>query len=114
MVLSVMFFFGKALDHADAFTGLPVKNVLTFCTGFLAIVLGVWELRQNKMAVRELLWQYRSQLSQFQRARIELQRITSRARRDDLLRELGERSLMEIYLWAIHRYHREHAPPAAP
>ena len=28
--------------------------------------------------------------------------------------QLGENSLMEIYLWAIHRYHREHAPPAAP
>jgi hypothetical protein len=66
------------------------------------------------MAVQELLWQYRNQLRQFQRARIQLQRIASRARRDAILKELGENSLMEIYLWAIHRYHREHAPPAAP
>ena len=114
LVLSAMFLLGAALHDIDARTGLPLKNVLTFCSGTLAVVLAVWELRQNKMAVQELLWQYRNQLSQFQRARIQLQRIASRARRDAILRELGENSLMEIYLWAIHRYHREHAPPAAP
>jgi hypothetical protein len=113
IVLSAMFMFGGALHHIDVRTGLPFKNVLTFCSGSLAVVLGVWELRQNKMAVQELLWQYRNQLSQFQRARTQLQRITSRARRDEILEELGESSLMEIYLWAIHRYHREHAPPSA-
>jgi hypothetical protein len=113
IVLSAMFMFGGALHHVDVRTGLPFKNVLTFCSGSLAVVLGVWELRQNKMAVQELLWQYRNQLSQFQRARTQLQRITNRARRDEILEELGENSLMEIYLWAIHRYHREHAPPSA-
>jgi hypothetical protein len=114
IVLTAMFMLGGALHHIDARTGLPVKNVLTFCSGSLAVVLGVWELRQNKMAVQELLWQYRNQLRRFARARIQLQRISSRGRRDDILEELGENSLMEIYLWAIHRYHREHAPPAAP
>jgi hypothetical protein len=113
IVLSAMFMFGEALNHVDMRTGLPLKNVLTFCSGSLAVVLGVWELRQNKMAVQELLWQYRNQLSQYQRARTQLQRTTSRARRDEILKELGENSLMEIYLWAIHRYHREHAPPSA-
>jgi hypothetical protein len=113
IVLSAMFMFGEALHHVDMGTGLPLKNVLTFCSGSLAVALGVWELRQNKMALQELLWQYRNQLSQFQRARTQLQRTTSRARRDEILKELGENSLMEIYLWAIHRYHREHAPPSA-
>lgn len=114
IVLSAMFMFGDALNHIDARTGLPFKNVLTFVSGALAVVLGVWELRQNKMAVQELLWQYRNQLSQFQRARQQLQRTRSRGRRAAVLRELGEKSLMEIYLWAIHRYHREHSPPVAP
>ncbi len=113
IVLSAMFMFGGALHHVDVRTGLPFKNVLTFCSGSLAVVLGVWELRQNKMAVQELLWQYRNQLSQFQRARTQLRRITARDRRDEILEELAENSLMEIYLWAIHRYHREHAPPSA-
>jgi hypothetical protein len=114
IVLSMMSMFGGALHNIDTRTGLPFKNVLTYCGDSLAVVLGVWELRQNKMAMQELLWQYRNQLSQFQRARIQLQRITSRGRREAILEELGESSLMEIYLWAIHRYHREHAPPAAP
>ncbi len=112
--ISAMFIFGGALHHVDARTGLPVKNVLTFCSGFLAVVLGVWELRHNKMATRELLWQYRSQLSQFAWARKQLHRITGQVRRAEVLVELGEASLMEIYLWAIHRYHREHSPPAGP
>jgi hypothetical protein len=112
--LLAMFMFGGALHNIDARTGLPFKNVLTFCSGCLAVMLGVWELRQNKMAVQELLWQYRNQLRQFQRARKQLQRTTSRRRRDAIVEQLGANSLMEIYLWAIHRYHREHAPPAAP
>jgi hypothetical protein len=114
IVISTMFIFGNSLQHVDAHTGLPMKNMITFCSGFLAVLLGVLELRRNKMATQELLWQYRSQLTQFQRARTQLKRITSRTRRDDVLMELGETSLMEIYLWAIHRYHREHAPPAGP
>jgi hypothetical protein len=109
-----MFMFGGALHSIDARTGLPFKNVLSFCTGSLAVTLGVWELRQNKMAVQELLWQYRNQLRRFQQARKQLQRTTNRGRRDAIVEQLGENSLMEIYLWAIHRYHREHAPPAAP
>ncbi len=112
--ISAMFIFGDALKHVDAHTGLPVKNIVTFCSGFLAVVLGVWELRHNKMATRELLWQYRAQLGQFERARVLLGRNPGRGRREDLLIQLGSNSLMEIYLWAIHRYHREHSPPAAP
>ena len=108
-----MFMFSEALNHVDTRTGLPLKNLLTLCSGTLAVVLGVWELQQNKMAMQELLWQYRNQLSQFQRARLQLQRTTIRARRDEILKQLGENSLMEIYLWATHRYHREHAPPSA-
>ena len=77
--LLAMFVFGGALHNIDARTGLPFKNVLSFCSGCLAVMLGVWELRQNKMAVQELLWQYRNQLRQFQRARKQLQRTTSRA-----------------------------------
>jgi hypothetical protein len=65
------------------------------------------------MATRELLWQYRNQLRHFARARALLVRIKTPRRRQAVLAELGEDSLMESYLWAIHRYHREHEPPAA-
>jgi hypothetical protein len=93
--------------------GVPVRNILTFSMGALAVLLGVWELHQDKMATRELLWQYRNQLRHFARARVLLARIKTPRRRQAVLAELGKDSLMESYLWAIHRYHREHEPPAA-
>src|SRR5205823_13447230 len=63
----------------------PLKNTLTFTMGLLAVLLGVWELHQNKMATRELLWQYRNQLSHFSRARAQLARVTTRRRCNDVL-----------------------------
>jgi hypothetical protein len=65
------------------------------------------------MATRELLWQYRNQLNHFSRARLQLARSTSANRRREIFAELGKDSLMESYLWTIHRYHREHEPPAS-
>jgi hypothetical protein len=113
VIISLLFAFGDELHRIDMGLGVPVKNILTFSMGFMAVLLGVWELHQDKMATRELLWQYRNQLSHFARAKAQLTRIASPRRRNDVLVELGKDSLMESYLWAIHRYHREHEPPAA-
>jgi hypothetical protein len=113
IVISLLFAFGEQLHRIDMGLGVPVKNILTFSMGFMAVLLGVWELHQDKMATRELLWQYRNQLSHFARARTQLGRMSTPSRRNDILVELGKDSLMESYLWAIHRYHREHEPPAA-
>jgi hypothetical protein len=112
-VISVLFLFGNNLRHVQTGLGFPLRNFLTFSMGAMAVLLGVWELHQDKMATRELLWQYRNQLSHFARARTLLSRMTTPARRNEVLAELGKDSLMESYLWAIHRYHREHEPPAA-
>ncbi|MGH8133473.1 MAG: hypothetical protein ACRETP_09630, partial [Steroidobacteraceae bacterium] len=112
-VIFLLFVFGDALHRVDMGLGVPVKNMLTFAMGLGAVLLGVWELHQDKMATRELLWQYRNQLSHFSRARAQLLRINTPRRRNELLVELGRDSLMESYLWAIHRYHREHEPPSA-
>src|SRR5208283_455055 len=112
-VIVILFAFGQAI-HNDRFgVGVPLKNMLTFCMGFLAVLLGVWELHQDKMATHELLWQYRNQLRHFSHARVQLERTSSKTRRDELLVGLGKDSLMESYIWTIHRYHREHEPPAA-
>jgi len=113
VAIAVLFMFGETLHRIDMGTGIPVRNILTFAMGVLAVLLGVWELHQDKMATRELLWQYRNQLSHFSRARTLLARLTSPVRRNSVLAELGRDSLMESYLWAIHRYHREHEPPSA-
>jgi hypothetical protein len=91
--------------------GGSLENALTFFMGFVAVTLASWELHQNKMASRELLWQYRNQLKHFTRARAQLARTVAFGRRLEILAELGKDSLMESYLWTIHRFHREHEPP---
>ncbi|MBV8147418.1 MAG: hypothetical protein JO184_20665 [Gammaproteobacteria bacterium] len=91
--------------------GIPVENALTFLLGLVAVTLASWELHQNKMATRELLWQYRNQLKHFSRARAQLARTLAAGRRLEILADLGKDSLMESYLWTIHRFHREHEPP---
>jgi hypothetical protein len=113
LVISVLFLFGESLHRIDMGLGVPLRNMLTFSMGALAVLLGVWELHQDKMATRELLWQYRNQLRHFERARSQLSRISTPRRRRAVLAALGKDSLMESYLWAIHRYHREHEPPSA-
>jgi len=110
-VIIALFLFGEALHRQQLWLGVSLQNLLTFCMGFLAVLLGAWELHQNKMATRELLWQYRNQLRHFARARLDLARFTTQSRRNDVLVGLGKDSLMESYLWTIHRYHREHEPP---
>jgi hypothetical protein len=97
--------------HVNLASGITLKDALTFAMGLTAVVLGVWELHQSKMATRELLWQYRNQLEHFSRAGDALVRTASTTRRREILAALGKDSLMESYLWTIHRYHREHEPP---
>ena len=111
VVISLLFAFGDQLHRIDVGLGIPLKNILTFLMGFMAVLLGVWELHRDKMATRELLWQYRNQLGHFARAKAQLARMSSPRRRNDLLVALGKDSLMESYLWTIHRFHREHEPP---
>lgn len=89
------------------------KDAFVFLLGLLPVWLGIWELYQNKMATRELLWQYRNQLQHFSRAAQQLARSSSWRRRQAILAEVGAESLMESYLWTMHRFHREHEPPAA-
>lgn len=89
------------------------KDAVIFFMGLLPVWLGVWELYQNKMATRELLWQYRNQLGHFTRADLQLSRTASIEQQKSMLAQVGRKSLMESYLWTIHRYHREYEPPSA-
>jgi hypothetical protein len=102
--------FGKPLhEHIGAITW---KDVVMFFMGLFPVWLGIWELYQNKMAMRELLWQYRNQLSHFTRAELQLSRSVAHDRHKEILAQVGKESLMESYLWTIHRYHREYEPPS--
>ena len=91
----------------------PAKDGVMFLMGLLPVWLGIWELYQNKMAMRELLWQYRNQLGHFTIAELQLSRSAAASRHQEILAQVGKEALMESYLWTIHRYHREYEPPTA-
>jgi hypothetical protein len=104
--------FAHPLDQIVV-AGISAKHFLLFLMGLLPVWLGIWELYQDKLATRELLWQYRNQLGHFSRTKLELDRAQDPDRRLSVLADLGKDSLMECYLWTIHRFHREHEPPSA-
>jgi RsiW-degrading membrane proteinase PrsW (M82 family) len=112
VVILILLLLGEsATKHRLFGSGVPLERALTFVIGVVAVLLASWELHQNKMANRELLWQYRNQLKHFSRARAQLSRTFAAGRRLEVIAELGKDSLMESYLWTIHRFHREHEPP---
>jgi hypothetical protein len=109
----ILVFFKKTLVGFDLGGHLTLKTLLIFFMGLLPFWLGVWEIYQNKMAIKELMWQYRNQWERFssvdellkQSRQIEFQR--------DTIARLGEISIIEGCLWIIQRYHRDHEPPTA-
>jgi hypothetical protein len=109
-IVVILLALGEAAGTRLVF-GMSLERALTFVMGLTAVMLATWELHQNKMAARELLWQYRNQLKHFGRARSQLARTFAPSRRLEILGGLGKDSLMESYLWTIHRFHREHEPP---
>lgn len=111
-VLLARMLFSQSLRTMYVRPGVPLKNLLMLVAGVTALFLGAWKLHQGKMATRELIWQYKNQLGHFSRSSAELERTATPERRMEVIVELGKRSLMESYLWTLHRYHREHAPPA--
>ncbi|GAC1456449.1 MAG: hypothetical protein PVSMB6_14240 [Steroidobacteraceae bacterium] len=110
VVVSSLLWLGESAGERVVL-GISIENALTFAMGLAAVTLASWELHQNKMANRELLWQYRNQLKHFSRAGSQLARTADPGRRLEILAALGKDSLMESYLWTIHRFHREHEPP---
>jgi hypothetical protein len=110
LVIVAMVVSDQAMEHYEILFGVSLKDAVTFGWGFLALLLGAWQLHDNNKASRELLLQYRNQGGHFARARQHLSRLVDADERNHILLELGRNSLMESYLWTIHRYHREHEP----
>lgn len=101
---------GGVMEGYKILYGVSLKNFVTFLQGVFALLLGAWQLRDNNKASRELLLQYRNQGAHFARARQQLAGLTDLIERNRILLELGRDSLMESYMWTIHRFHREHEP----
>lgn len=94
-------------------TELPYKKLLVFFMGLFPFWLGVWEIYHNKMATKELLWQYRNQADAFALTEFQLDHAGKLEQRQKILARQATDALFENYLWTIHRFHREHEPPAA-
>jgi len=107
-----LIFFKKTLIHLDMM-GYDGKAWLVFFMGILPLWLAVWELYQGKMATRELLWQYANQRRYFAAAKQQMAAAIGDVPKLRVVADLAERALTEIYLWSVHRYHREHEPPSA-
>lgn len=92
---------------------VSLKTFMIFLMGFLPLAFGVWEVYQHKMATRELLWQYRNQAEYFRVAAAKLRRVQNPESARSIIEQLGYTCLVDGFLWALHRYHREHEPAAA-
>ncbi len=106
-------FFKKFLLGIELTDHLSLKTLIIFLMGLLPFWLGVWEVYQSKMAVKELMWQYRNQSDNYSSANRMLQNSTSSEYQKGLIARLGQTSILENFLWIINRYHREHEPPVA-
>lgn len=109
----MLIFFKYQLVGITLFAHVDAKTFTVLLMGLLPFWLGVWEIYQNKMAIKELLWQYRNQSLVFNQAKQQLDNATTMAQKTEILTNLAEHSMMENYIWIIHRYHREHEPPTA-
>jgi hypothetical protein len=109
--LALLFFY-KSITSFEV-GGLDGKTLLVFAMGLLPLWLAIWEIYQNKMAIRELLWQYSNQRAFFRSAAARLANEIDDGARAEITANLAERSLLETFQWTIHRFHREHEPPAA-
>ena len=110
-VASLMIF--KGFLSYNEVLGLPLKTYLVFLLGLVPFWLGVWEIYQAKMAIKELGWQYQNQLFHLERAASALRHPGSAKRAVHILDDTAERLLADTYLWTVQRFHREHEPPAA-
>jgi len=106
-------FFKKFLLGIGLTDHLSLKTLIIFLMGLLPFWLGVWEVYQSKMAVKELMWQYRNQSDNYSSTNRMLQNSTNLEYQKSLIARLGQTSILENFLWIINRYHREHEPPVA-
>ena len=113
MATIILVFFKKTLVGIDLGNHLSLKTLLIFLMGLLPFWLGVWEMYQNKMAVKELMWQYQNQWKRFSLAAETLQKSGNVGFRRDTVALLGKTSILENCLWIVQRYHRDHEPPVA-
>jgi hypothetical protein len=106
----LLLFFAADLKEIYLPGHIKLKTGLIFLMGLLPLWLGIWELYQYKLAFQELNWQFENQARHFASASDRINRADSWDQQLGVIRNLGDQSLFEVYLWVIHRYHREIEP----
>ncbi|RDV28892.1 hypothetical protein DXV75_00010 [Alteromonas aestuariivivens] len=110
---AILVLFKYQLMSIEIYPTISLKNVAILLMGLLPFLLGIWEIYQTKMAVKELFWQYRNQAQLFDEAIQHIESATTNEQQCSVITELAERAMTENYIWIIHRFHREHEPPSA-
>lgn len=113
VLASALILFKYEMIAVVLFEDVTLKSIAILLMGLLPFLLGVWEIYQTKMAVKELFWQYRNQSRLFEEALNHIESATTDEQKGIVITELAERALLENYIWIIHRFHREHEPPSA-
>jgi hypothetical protein len=106
----LLLFFAAELKDIYLPGHIKLKTALIFLMGLLPLWLGIWELYQYKLAFQELNWQFENQARHYASASDRINETDSWDQQLAVIRKLGEQSLFEVYLWVIHRYHREIEP----
>lgn len=109
----LLIFFKTTLVNTTLFAHVDAKTFTVLLMGLLLFWLSIWEIHQNKMAIKELLWQYQNQYKVFTHAKESLANTTSIEDKLLILEGLAERSMMGNCIWITHRFHREQEPPTA-
>ena len=73
----VLVLFKHPLHAEIPATHIEYKKLLVFFMGLFPFWVGVWEIYHNKMATKELLWQYRNQAEAFALSKFQLDRAGS-------------------------------------
>jgi hypothetical protein len=109
----LLLFFKAQMVEATIVGDFSIKTLLLFLMGLLPLWLGIWEIYANKMATKELAWQYANQAKLFAQAELRMASAKDDDGRRQVLSDLARDSLSETYMWIVQRYHREHEPPSA-
>ena len=79
--------------------------------GLFPLWLAMWQVYENKKASGELQWQYYNQERFFEKAIQQFDETETTTVKRKILSKVIQKSIFELYLWMLHRYHRDHEPP---
>ena len=106
----VLLFFSKELNEFFVLQ-ISLQSITLFLMGLFPLWLAMWQVYENKKASGELQWQYYNQERFFEKAIQQFDETETTTVKRKILSKVIQKSIFELYLWMLHRYHRDHEPP---